>query len=73
MNNAVPLICDPVPGLIIVMECAGSLAPDLIADLRRVYHLSGRRSAVYLSRRGVEVRSIPGSRTEWPDAEFCAA
>jgi hypothetical protein len=74
----VPLICDPVPGRFYLEPSARAL----LEPAKTVGELTPEQFEMFLHGwigvppaplpRGFWVRRI-GRRTEWPDAEFCAA
>lgn len=74
MINDVPLICDPVPGPLPVLITGRELPTDEADRFRRAY-FGAVRTALWHPQIALGPRYEPrvGQRTEWPDAEYCAA
>lgn len=71
MTDDVPLICDPVPGPWVDVErvVAEALVIKFAGNLALILGHEPSPSEC-LEQAGFE---LSGARTEWPDAEFCAA
>ena len=71
----VPLICDPVPGPLGILVRSGTLTKVEVERLREAWNAyvakAVARPATIIS--GYTFKPLIGERTEWPDAEFCAA
>lgn len=75
MMDDVPLICDPVPGPPMIVAFTRQLSLAEVECFRNQWEQLSRgipqrpwvADVEYRFERGT------GTRTEWPDAEFCAA
>lgn len=68
----VPLICDPVPGPHGIISSSRVLSAEEVRKLRQLWSV-GWHGALMLVGDDFMFRPLIGDRTEWPDAEFCAA
>jgi hypothetical protein len=66
----VPLICDPVPGRLVVITCDKPLTREQVHRLRYAWD-EGQRTGVIVLDAGLHIQVIGAA--QWPDAEFCAA
>jgi hypothetical protein len=73
----VPLICDPVPGPPMILTVGRALSPADVARLRQLWAEASAGAPnwtkVQVLEAGCRFEPLVGQRTEWPDAEFCAA
>lgn len=67
MADDVPLICDPVPGAMLTEVDIDRLRDAWNLHVAKVV----ARPATIIP--GYTFKPLVGGRTEWPDAEFCAA
>lgn len=75
MKDDVPLICDPVPGPPMIVSFTRQLSPAEVEKFRNRWEQLSRGIPQQSLVADVEYRFEKGigGRTEWPDAEFCAA
>jgi hypothetical protein len=74
-TEAVPLICDPVPGPPPVIVIPHQLSKADLERLRKRWSEAfvGMPGKVKILDAGCRFEPLAAQRTEWPDAEFCAA
>lgn len=74
MSDDVPLICDPVPnqyGGVIAIPF--EISPETAAELKAIWIAAYERQDFRQLQSTGDVQIVYPQRTEWPDAEFCAA
>jgi hypothetical protein len=68
---AVPLICDPAPGGLLVIECEAALSNVQAARLCLIAREAVSKGLPLVLPKGFRARRIVAG--QWPDAEYCAA
>lgn len=67
MSTDVPLICDPAPGEVWVVNLDRPVTPETAERIRR-----GIVDGLLVLEPGIKITPMPGAAA-WPDAEHCAA
>jgi hypothetical protein len=75
VTDDVPLICDPVPGPPVIITASNVLSKADVERLCRMWAEASRGAPnrVRILEAGRRFEPLTSQRTEWPDAEFCAA